>query len=223
MGGSVTESRTSTGQSSTERLVPPLAMGTLQNGLHQELEARLQARASPTEASSGVAQNDLEISQRTWSAYETLPRNIKQFDERDEQDFGSDSDYTEAPPTLQRTIDDIDTIDNDAYSTSTELAEISRHTENSSNGDDRHRTHLPPPLRMSTISSSSTGSGYVINSLHSPNRTSCYSTSSDGYVISHLEWTKPSPVGQQPRPPLPCITETTNRASQVEYLTILPN
>lgn len=198
-------------------------MGTLQNGLHQELEERLQARASPNKASSGEAQNDLEISQRTWSAYETLPRNITQFDERDEHDIGSDSDYTEAPPTLQSTIDDIDTIDNDAYSTSTELAELSRHTENSSNGDERHRTHLPPPLRMSTISTcSSTGSGYVINSLHSPNRTSCYSTSSDGYVISHLEWTKSPHVGQ-PRPALPCITENTNRASQVEYLTVLPN
>lgn len=221
MGSSVPQSRTSTGQSSCERLCPPL--GTLQNGLHRELEACLQSRESPSGPPSGGPQNDLEISQRTWSAYETLPRNIKQFDERDEHDFGSDSDYMEAPPTLQSTMDDIDTIDNGAYSTSTELAQLSRHAENSSNSDESHRTHLPPPLRISTIStSSSTGSGYVINSLHSPNRTSRYSTASDGYVISHLEWTKPSHAGQTTTA-LPSITENTNRLSQVEYLTIVPS
>ena len=199
------------GQSSLENIpayASTLAEVTLERGLDPGLR-----RTPPLSDGEDVAvQRELEGSQKTWSAYETLPRDVTQFRDSSESKFDpidrSDSEES-----------DIDTLDNDAYCTTAELATLSRrHMENT--GSDSNHLHLPssPVNRMSTISTCSSGSGYVINSLHTPlgppgrDRMSRYSTYSEGYVISHLEWTT--------KPTLPCIIE--DNSGSTEYLQIIP-
>ena len=164
---------------------------------------------------------DLELSQKTWSAYETLTRDITggsdktghtEMERRDDDAGTPHSDV------------DINTKDNDAYSSAAAVAQLSKLGKNSV-GREKRFCLLPPPgatQRISTVSSCSSGSGYVINSLHSPNRdrVSCFSSSSsssEGYVINHLDWSR------QPLPSkstLPCITEDSSALS-VEYLQIV--
>ena len=213
-------SRSSTeGQSGSENfptytsVLTELTEVTLERGLDPELER--QARTPPLhDGEDGGVQRELETSQRTWSAYGTLPRDVTQFRDSTEFDFNAidRSDSEES---------DIDTLDNDAYCTASELAALSRRRmENAGGGSNHLRLPSSPVHRMSTISTCSNGSGYVINSLHSPSgrdRMSRYSTYSEGYVINQLEWTaKPTT-----KPALPCIIEDSSGST--EYLQIIPH
>ena len=166
--------------------------------------------------------SELEISRKTWSAYETLPRDLTCFGgHKYVYDSEVDHSDTDNADSLQNVSDDVDTLDNDAYSTSTELGRLERHTDSTAS-QNRIRFSPSPFVRISTVSTCSSGSGYVINSLHGPHSpskdwTSSYSTGSEGYVINQLEWTRPT---AQPRSALQCIAEDST-TSQVDYLQII--
>ena len=196
---------------------------------HHKLLAELQMRTPPSrKVGADGEESELEISQKTWSAYETLPQGLMRFgDEGEEPESDRESqnsiDDTHMPHPPQ---EDIDTLDNDAYSSTAELESLRRPTERGNS-----RMHLLPGhlQRVSTISTTSSTSGYVISSLNSPttlrspwerDRTSCYSTGSDGYVINSLEWVGSRPVGPA-KPPLPRIPEDCSSIS--DYLQIVPS
>ena len=206
--------------------------------LHEAFEEV--ARAPPTRRVAGGndGESELEISQRTWSAYESLPRGLTRF--REGAEFRE-----EGPAHLLTSPDDIG-IDNDAYCSSQELLSLRRPQEPPATGHTPQLRLLPAPHgRFSTVSTASSGSGYVISSLHSPaaphsprerdrtscyspaaphsprerDRTSCYSTGSDGYVINSLEWANGRVVAPL-KPVLPRIAENSLPS---EYLQILPS
>lgn len=157
---------------------------------------------------------DFEISSRTWSAYETLPA-----------DMPLPSHEEESKPTSHTSVDNftsvvepggspehipvLDTIhiaDNAAYANAAELLLASEYGTSSS-------LLQPPVTRLSILSNSTTNSGYVINSLRSSSprpRLSCYSSSSEGYVINQLDYTT-----------LP--SQSTITESAPDYLRILPS
>ena len=183
------------------------------------------ARAPPTRRVAGGndGESELEISQRTWSAYESLPRGLTGF--REGAEFRE-----QGPAHLPTSPDDIGILDNDAYCSSPqELLSLRRPQEPPATGHTPQLRLLPAPHgRFSTVSTASSGSGYVISSLHSPaaphsprerDRTSCYSTGSDGYVINSLEWANGRVVAPL-KPVLPRIAENSLPS---EYLQILPS
>ena len=216
-------STTTTTQDSSEHAesseTPPTFTSEMDNGrvLHEAV-----ARAPPTRRVAGGndGESELEISQRTWSAYESLPRGLTRFREGAE--------FREQGPA--HLPNDIGILDNDAYCSSPqELLSLRRPQEPPATGHTPQLRLLPAPHgRFSTVSTASSGSGYVISSLHSPaaphsprerDRTSCYSTGSDGYVINSLEWANGRVVAPL-KPVLPRIAENSLPS---EYLQILPS
>ena len=195
----------------------------------EQLEVQMRTPPSRRVAADG-RESDLEISHKTWSAYETLPRGLTRFEGGDFEEL-SDQDpqeTTENANRVQLALEEIDTLDNDAYSTVLEIESLRRPVENR-NTRTHHLRPLPPILqRVSTISTASSGSGYVISSLNSPvaltsphnrDRTSCYSTGSEGYVINRLEWATSRPAPPVKPPFLPRIEENSPSS---DYLNIIP-
>ena len=175
-------------------------------------------RAAPGRRGS---ESELEISQKTLSAYESLPRGMTRFrsDENKEEGDGTNTtDLAQCECTLA------EAVENYPNATPLDLESISpisnRDYTYVTSHADRHISFL------STISNVSTGSGYVISSLNSPgpqgpstNRMSCYSNHSDGYVISHSEWCAGKPT-ISPGPALPVIEEDSS--TYAEYLQVIP-
>ena len=196
----------------------------------EQLEVQMRTPPSRRVAADG-RESDLEISHKTWSAYETLPQGLTRFEGGDFEEL-SDQDpqeTTENANRVQLALEEIDTLDNDAYSTVLEIESLRRPVENR-NTRAHHLRSLPPILqRVSTISTASSGSGYVISSLNSPvaltsphNRdrtSSCYSTGSEGYVINRLEWATSRPAPPVKPPFLPRIEENSPSS---DYLNIIP-
>lgn len=193
------------------------SLATQESGLSlDEIETHL--RATPARGD----ESELEISQKTWSAYETLPRGITHFrsDRKKEWLEGQQTN------TIDISQCESETVNNDSHASSTEMLSptddrdymyVARHS----------GRHIWIPSRFSIASSTSTDSGYVISSLNSPgplgprtNRISCYSTGSDDYVISLSEWmaSKPTIISQEPA--LPSIAEDSPLHS--EYIQVLP-
>ena len=207
-----------------------VSLATLESGALQgeEMESHLRALPGRLEApTTNTRRNsELELSQRTWSAYESLPRGVTAFAGPKSKEVTDHERYVSVN-SHQPVSEDIDTIDNDAYTTSQEMLSIARSREDLSSHTQQHCILSTQPQRTSTISNTSTGSGYVINSLHSPNelhnpqkdRTSCYSTVSEGYVIDYLEWTTTNRT--QPRAILPSIAEDYDNSVQLDYLQII--
>ena len=199
---------------------------------HEQLEVQMRTAPSRRVAADG-GESELEISQKTCSAYETLPRGLTRFggEELEEYSDQESQDETENIDRVQLPLEDIDTLDNDTYSTVFEIESLRKPVEIK-----RSRTHHLRPLpaalqRVSTISTTSSGSGYVISSLNSPvaltsprerDRTSSvYSTGSGGYVINSLEWANSRPAPPPVKPPfLPVIEE---HSPSSEYLHIIPS
>lgn len=237
---------------STDGLLPPLphpprplprhhpqsSMSSLSTHL-ELLEVQMRTPHSRRVAADGV-ESELEISQKTWSAYESLPRGltrlpIHQREEEEGEGRGKEARWLrkkveeeeeeeeemaawlpgegEKPEREKKREEEMDIEDNDAYSSSMELESL-RQQASAEKPDDNDndnpapsrfnflfpRTHSNGPThhhRFSTVSTVSSNSGYVISSLNSPvalnsprerDRTSCYSTGSEGYVINSLEW-----------------------------------
>ena len=177
--------------------------------------------------SVGRRESDLELSQRTWSAYESLPGDVPISLQSQQQLVGEGVNSFHSAP------EDIDTIDNDAYTTTQEIDSLSRNMRHHAINNNRTPVLIRPLQRVSTISNTSTGSGYVINSLdsptdpHGPGRerlSSCYSTSSEGYVIDSLEWADSSRQGQLPQqlaPPRQTLPTIAENSVQLDYLQII--
>ena len=206
-----------------------VSLATLESGALQGEEIESHLRTSPGRIgapTNTTSNSELELSQRTWSAYESLPRGLTAFAGPKNEEV-IDHNRSESVDRHQSVSEDIDTMHNDAYTSSQEILSIARNKQHSNSHTQQHCI-IPTPLqRISTISNTSTGSGYVINSLHSPNdlhsprkdRASCYSTVSEGYVIDYLEWTTTN--RSQPRAILPSIAEDYDNTVQLDYLQII--
>ena len=194
------------------------SLATLESQLQDSQETAVQFRSRPGRGSD--VDSELDVSQKTWSAYETLPRGLTSFggdgNGIDRILYRDTHQHNASTNDVQNTQEDIDTLDNDAYSTIAEIKSIQRDGERvESHTRDGVRPHpSTSSTRISTISATSSGSGYVINSLHGPQspgyreRTSSNnSTGSDGYVINTIYW-KPTK--------LPCISEDS-----IEYMEIV--
>ena len=172
-----------------------LGGATVTAAAHQEM----QMRTPPTRqvaAGDEWSESELEISQKTWSAYESLPRGLAGFREGE-----SYRDQRESERELTSSPDDIGTHDNSAYSCSQELESLRRSAHHEQNHTHTRKGHTHqllllsgPQQRVSAISVTSTGSGYVINSLTSPpaplspRERGLSAGSEGGYVINSLEW-----------------------------------
>ena len=161
---------------------------------------------------------DFEISSRTWSAYETLPANmppppcedkLKPTSHTSVDNFTSGVEHGGGSSEHMPVLDTIHIADNAAYANAAELLLGGNASEYGTSSS----LLQPPMTRLSILSNSTTNSGYVINSLRSSSpkpRLSCYSSSSEGYVINQLDYTT-----------LPSRSTITEGAP--DYLRILPS
>lgn len=197
-----------------------------------QLEVHIRTPPSRRVAADG-GESELEISRKTWSAYESLPRGLTMFGGGEVEEISDRDSQCSSEDEGKVQQEEIDTLDNDAYSDSLELEDLRRQMAAAGrNGNSRSRHLRPLPAflqRASTISNTSSGSGYVISSLNSPvaltspgdrDRTSCYSMGSDGYVINSFEWASSRPVPPVKPLQLPRIIEDSSAS---DYLHVLPS